>query len=122
MAEAVIRYKRARGLEGPQAEAALAEENAVVAAGAGSGKTTVLAARYVRLLEEGRLRDGSRVHARNVLVLTFTRKAAAEMHGRIYGALAEAAALAERAAAAERAAGGAAGGAAGAGAAGAGAA
>ncbi|MBL8968292.1 MAG: UvrD-helicase domain-containing protein, partial [Spirochaetaceae bacterium] len=96
------RYKRVEDLEGDQRAAALAGANAVVAAGAGSGKTTVLAARYVRLLEEGRLRDGSRARPRNLLVLTFTRKAAAEMYSRIYGALAEAAALAAgRAAAGE---------------------
>ena len=88
------RYRRAEELEGRQREAAEARGNVVVAAGAGSGKTTVLAARYVRLLETGRLDSGERVGCRNVLVLTFTRKAAAEMYGRIYGALAESAALA----------------------------
>jgi ATP-dependent helicase/nuclease subunit A len=88
------RFKRAEELEGAQREAAEAKGNIVVAAGAGSGKTTVLAARYVRLLETGRLESGERVGCRNVLVLTFTRKAAAEMYGRIYGALAEAAELA----------------------------
>jgi ATP-dependent helicase/nuclease subunit A len=88
------KYKRAEDLEGEQRAAVESTANAVVAAGAGSGKTTVLAARYVRLLETGRLEDGSRVGPRNVLVLTFTRKAAAEMYGRIYGSLAEAAALA----------------------------
>jgi ATP-dependent exoDNAse (exonuclease V) beta subunit len=88
------RYKRVEELEGPQRAAAEALANAVVAAGAGSGKTTVLAARFVRLLETGRLASGERAHARNVLVLTFTRKAAAEMYSRIYGALAEAASLA----------------------------
>jgi ATP-dependent helicase/nuclease subunit A len=72
----------------------MAEGNVVVAAGAGSGKTTVLAARYVRLIETGRMPGilpvGERVHVRNVLVLTFTRKAAAEMYARINGALAAA--------------------------------
>jgi ATP-dependent exoDNAse (exonuclease V) beta subunit len=83
------RYKRAEELEGQQRKAAEATGNVVVAAGAGSGKTTVLAARYVHLLETGRLGSGERVGCRNILVLTFTRKAAAEMYGRIYGALAE---------------------------------
>ncbi|TVQ37488.1 MAG: hypothetical protein EA384_11505 [Spirochaetaceae bacterium] len=52
--------------------------NAVVAAGAGSGKTTVLAERYLRLV--------CRMHTpvSSILTLTFTRKAAAEMHERIY--------------------------------------
>ncbi len=55
--------------------------NGAVSAGAGSGKTTVLAARYLDLV----LREGADV--RNILVLTFTRKAAAEMYGRIHRAL-----------------------------------
>jgi ATP-dependent exoDNAse (exonuclease V) beta subunit len=88
------KYKRAQDLEGAQRAAAMAEGNVVVAAGAGSGKTTVLAARYVRLIETGRMPGilpvGERVHVRNVLVLTFTRKAAAEMYARINGALAAA--------------------------------
>lgn len=55
--------------------------NGAVSAGAGSGKTTVLAARYLDLV----LREGADVRA--ILVLTFTRKAAAEMYGRIHRAL-----------------------------------
>ncbi len=53
-------------------------ENVVVAAGAGSGKTTVLAERYLRLVRAQRAPVGT------ILTLTFTRKAAAEMHERIY--------------------------------------
>ena len=94
------KYKRAEELEGEQRAAAESTTNAVVAAGAGSGKTTVLAARYVHLLETARLEGGERLEPRNILVLTFTRKAAAEMYGRIYGSLAESAALAEERAAA----------------------
>jgi ATP-dependent helicase/nuclease subunit A len=55
--------------------------NAVVAAGAGSGKTSVLASRYVRLITRGGLRVDQ------ILSLTFTRKAAAQMYQRIHGAL-----------------------------------
>ncbi|MDR0669273.1 MAG: UvrD-helicase domain-containing protein [Treponema sp.] len=55
--------------------------NAVVAAGAGSGKTSVLASRYVRLITQGGLRVDQ------ILSLTFTRKAAAQMYQRIHGAL-----------------------------------
>jgi ATP-dependent helicase/nuclease subunit A len=57
------------------------DKNAVVAAGAGSGKTSVLAGRYVRLIKDGRIRVDQ------ILTLTFTRKAAAEMYRRIHGAL-----------------------------------
>jgi ATP-dependent helicase/nuclease subunit A len=85
---------RAEDLKGAQREAAMAEGDVVVAAGAGSGKTTVLAARYIHLIESGRMPSGERVHARNILVLTFTRKAAAEMYARIHAALSSAAKLA----------------------------
>jgi ATP-dependent helicase/nuclease subunit A len=57
------------------------DRNAVVAAGAGSGKTLVLASRYVRLIRSGEFRVDQ------ILTLTFTRKAAAEMYRRIHGAL-----------------------------------
>ncbi len=60
-----------------------ADTNVVVTAGAGSGKTTVLAERYVRLIcERG-------ISVDSILTLTFTRKAAAEMYSRIYQRLAE---------------------------------
>ncbi|MBP7095843.1 MAG: UvrD-helicase domain-containing protein [Spirochaetia bacterium] len=83
--------KRVEDLSDEQRKAALARRNVVVAAGAGSGKTTVLAARYVDLVETGRMPDGSRVHVRNVLALTFTNKARSEMYGRIFAALLDAA-------------------------------
>jgi DNA helicase-2/ATP-dependent DNA helicase PcrA len=57
---------------------------AVVIAGAGSGKTTVMAARVVWLVGSGQVQPG------NVLGLTFTRKAAGELGGRIRRALADA--------------------------------
>lgn len=61
-----------------QEAAVRVDANAVVSAGAGSGKTTVLAERYLRLVQEGR------AGVESILTLTFTRKAAAEMHDRIY--------------------------------------
>ena len=54
--------------------------NVVLEASAGTGKTTVLVERYLRLLRAG-------VAPANVLAITFTRQAAAEMRERIVGAL-----------------------------------
>src|SRR6056297_1269232 len=65
-------------LDAYQQAAVLAEKNTVVTAGAGSGKTTVLAERFFHLIVSGRARVDV------ILTLTFTRKAAAEMYERIY--------------------------------------
>ncbi|MFT3886638.1 MAG: ATP-dependent DNA helicase [Arachnia sp.] len=56
-------------------------EPAVIIAGAGSGKTTVMAARVVWLVGTGQVRPDQ------VLGLTFTRKAAAELASRVAAAL-----------------------------------
>ena len=69
-----------------QEAAAYCEKNAVIAAGAGSGKTSVLASRFAWLLADRGLR------VERILTLTFTKKAAAEMCRRIYSALGEIAA------------------------------
>ncbi len=66
------------GLDPRQREAVDCDLNSVVTAGAGSGKTTVLAERYLRLVKEGE------AGVDRILTLTFTRKAAAEMYDRIY--------------------------------------
>lgn len=58
-------------------------EPGVIVAGAGSGKTTAMAARVVWLVGTGQ------VQPEEVLGLTFTRKAATELDGRIRAALAK---------------------------------
>jgi ATP-dependent helicase/nuclease subunit A len=62
--------------------------NVVLEASAGTGKTSVLVARYVNLLKAG-------VDPANILAITFTRKAAAEMRERILYELRAAAAQSE---------------------------
>ena len=51
-------------------------QNIIVSAGAGSGKTAVLTARTMRILNSG-------VHVNELLILTFTKAAAGEMKERI---------------------------------------
>ncbi len=57
-------------------------KNIIVSAGAGSGKTAVLTARTLRILKEG-------THINELLILTFTRAAAAEMKERIRKSIAD---------------------------------
>jgi len=64
-----------------QKKAVFCQENAVVAAGAGSGKTMVLANRFAWLLTE----KGCKVD--EILTLTFTKKAASQMFRRIHSLL-----------------------------------
>src|SRR5262245_33804355 len=54
--------------------------NVALEASAGTGKTKVLVDRYVNLLKAG-------VSPRNILAITFTRKAAAEMRERVLASL-----------------------------------
>ncbi|MFN2143253.1 MAG: UvrD-helicase domain-containing protein [Candidatus Promineifilaceae bacterium] len=64
-------------LSGPQADAALARgRDVAVTAGAGTGKTRTLVARYLSLLADD-------VPLRQIVAVTFTRKAAREMRNRV---------------------------------------
>ena len=75
--------KKCPELNGEQQAAAYCTENAVVAAGAGSGKTMVLASRFAWLVTEKDCR------VNEILTLTFTKKAAAQMYQRIHSLLGE---------------------------------
>jgi len=70
-------------LDHDQQRAVDVRHNVVVSAGAGSGKTRVLAERYLSIIREGS------AGVPQILALTFTRKAAAEMYSRIYTGLQE---------------------------------
>jgi len=63
-------------------------QNVVLEASAGTGKTSVLVSRYINLLKAG-------VDPANILAMTFTRKAAAEMRERIIRELKAAASRSE---------------------------
>ncbi len=75
--DSVATQKKTLQLTEEQKKAARVVDNAVVVAGAGSGKTTVLAMRVVYLMLS------KKVPLSQILVLTFTIKASAEMHARI---------------------------------------
>ena len=70
--------KNNRQLDKNQLEAVFCDQNCVVSAGAGSGKTTVLSYRFLRLVLE------EKADCDQILTLTFTRKAAREMRERIH--------------------------------------
>ncbi len=57
--------------------------NVSVSAGAGSGKTRVLVERFINILAQGKNNPQRAVMPKEILAITFTRKAAAEMKERI---------------------------------------
>ena len=61
------------------------DTNVAVSAGAGSGKTRVLVQRFLYILGLGLRPPADTVLPREILAVTFTRKAAAEMRDRIRG-------------------------------------
>ncbi|MDE6737461.1 MAG: UvrD-helicase domain-containing protein, partial [Treponemataceae bacterium] len=71
-----------RKLDDRQKRVCCRTANTVVAAGAGSGKTHVLATRFAWLVMS------KAIPAPNILTITFTKKAAGEMYERIYQTLA----------------------------------
>ena len=73
--------KKIKELDSAQKAAVTANINAVVSAGAGSGKTSVLAERFAYLVTEKHFKVDE------ILTLTFTKKATVEMYSRIYATL-----------------------------------
>ena len=71
------------GMDEKQKKAVTLQTNGVVSAGAGSGKTRVLASRYAWLVVEKNLKP------EDILTLTFTNKAVSEMYSRIHRYLLE---------------------------------
>ncbi len=72
------------------------DENVVVSAGAGSGKTRVLVERFIRILREGMRGEKRGISPSEILAITFTRKAAAEMKERVRRTMRELAAAEDR--------------------------
>ena len=67
-----------------QREAVFSDDKYVIPAGAGSGKTTVLTYRFLRLIMD---EDIGPIHSDEILTMTFTKAATANMKSRIYKAL-----------------------------------
>lgn len=83
MTEQAVNYT-----EEQQAAITAIDCNVAVSAGAGSGKTKVLVARFMHILEQS-LVQKKPLEAMNILAITFTRKAAGEMKTRIRQSISE---------------------------------
>ena len=70
--------------ESRQREAVFSDDKFVIPAGAGSGKTTVLTYRFLRLIMD---EDIAPIHSDEILTITFTKAATANMKSRIYRTL-----------------------------------
>ncbi len=68
-------------IDSAQRKAVLSNEYAVLPAGAGSGKTTVLTYRFLRMLADD---EGEKIHSDEILTITFTKAATASMRAKIY--------------------------------------
>lgn len=80
----MMKYKPNENFTPEQKDATLKKDNnIIVSAGAGSGKTTVLKDRVLRILLDDYFKDGRKVHINNLIILTFTKNAANEMKERI---------------------------------------
>ena len=79
-----MKYKKNENFTNEQNDAVLLKgNNIIVSAGAGSGKTTVLKDRVLRILLDESFPDGRKVHINNLIILTFTKNSANEMKERI---------------------------------------
>ena len=72
----------AKAIDGQQLAISTIDNNVAVSAGAGSGKTRVLVERFLHILEQGQA-NGKEVAPKEILAITFTRKAAGEMKERV---------------------------------------
>lgn len=71
-----------KNIDGQKLAIATIDNNVSVSAGAGSGKTYVLVERFLHILEQKKS-EGVAISSKEILAITFTRKAAGEMKERV---------------------------------------
>lgn len=79
----MVQTEAPRLTEEQQKAVDILDRNVAVSAGAGSGKTQVLTRRFIHILETGLTDAGKRISTHQILAITFTEKAAAEIRDRI---------------------------------------